>query len=219
LKAGSWLSIPSFDGSAAVIAPAEAVTPTVEIESANAINEAYEPAPVNETAAIEEVQSAADIEPTESSAEIILDDLTEAGISAGNLQPGDIILDAELEGPSTTATSPNVPTAIISTNQTSDTSAASTSWLFWLAGSGIAAILGLLMFGRRLRGQSDTSPAAPLMDATPQRRFSDTQATDTQSIEASGVDFNIADARHRAAVRAGCIGIWRRNRHAAAIAD
>jgi len=193
LKAGSWLAIPSFDGSAAVVAPVEAVTPVAEIESANAINEAYEVAPVSETAPAEDGQSVADIQSTETASEIILDDLAESGISAGNLQPGDIILDAELEGPTTTASSPNVPTAIITTNQTSDTSTASTSWLFWLAGSGIAAILGLLMFGRRLRSRSDTSPAAPLADATPLRRFSDTQVTDTQSIEAPGVDYNIAD--------------------------
>ena len=200
LKAGSWLVIPSFDGSAAVVAPVEAVTPVAEIdtpvaeiESVNTINEAYDLAPVSEMAAVEDGQSAVDPLPTETSPEIILDDLTDSGISAGTLQPGDIILDTELEGPTTTASSPNVPTAIITSSRTNDFSSASTSWFFWLAGSGIAAILGLLMFGRRLRGQANTTPATPLADAAPQRRFSDSQTTNTQDIEAPTVDYNITD--------------------------
>ena len=200
LKAGSWLVIPSFDGSAAVVAPVEAVTPVAEIdtpvaeiESVNTINEAYDLAPVSEMAPVEDGQSAVDPLPTETSPEIILDDLTDSGISAGTLQPGDIILDTELEGPTTTASSPNVPTAIITSSRTNDFSSASTSWFFWLAGSGIAAILGLLMFGRRLRGQANTTPATPLADAAPQRRFSDSQTTNTQDIEAPTVDYNITD--------------------------
>ena len=200
LKAGSWLVIPSFDGSASVVAPVEAVTPVAEIdtpvaeiESVNTINEAYDLAPVSEMAAVEDGQSVVDPLPTETSPEIILDDLTDSGISAGTLQPGDIILDTELEGPTTTASSPNVPTAIITSSRTNDFSSASTSWFFWLAGSGIAAILGLLMFGRRLRGQANTTPATPLAAAAPQRRFSDSQTTNTQDIEAPTVDYDITD--------------------------
>jgi len=193
LKAGSWLSIPSFDGSAAVVAPAEAITPAAEIESANAINTAYEVTPVSETAPIEEVQSVADPQPMETTSAVILDDLTDSTISAGTLQTGGIILDTQLEGPTTTASSPNVPTVIITSNQTSSSSSASSAWLFWLAGSGIAAILGLLFFGRRLRSQSDASPTSPHADATPQRRFGDTQSIDTRNIETPVVDYNIAD--------------------------
>ena len=193
LKAGSWLSIPSFDGSATVVAPVEAITPAAEIESANAMNTAYEVTPVSETAPIEEVQSVADPQPMETTSAVILDDLTDSTISAGTLQTGGIILDTQLEGPTTTASSPNVPTVIITTNQTSNSSSASSSWLFWLAGSGIAAILGLLFFGRRLRSQSDASPTSPHADATPQRRFGDTQSIDTRNIETPVVDYNIAD--------------------------
>ena len=199
LKAGSWLSIPSFDGNAAVVAPVKVatslkeVTPVAEIESANAINEAYDVAPVSEIVAVEEGQSVVDPLPAETTSEIILDDLADLGNSAGTLQSVDIIPDSALEGPTTTALSPNVPTAIITTSRTNDTSPASTSWFFWLGGSGIAAILGLLMFGRRLRGQADTSPAGPQTDATHQRRFSDTQAFDTKNIEKPAIDYNITD--------------------------
>jgi len=199
LKAGSWLSIPSFDGNAAVVAPVKVatslkeVTPVAEIESTNAINEAYDLAPVSEIVAVEEGQSVVDPLPAEMTSEIILDDLADLGNSAGTLQSVDIIPDTALEGPTTTALSPNVPTAIITTSRTNDTSPASTSWFFWLGGSGIAAILGLLMFGRRLRGQAGTSPAGPQTDATHQRRFSDTQAFDTKNIEKPAIDYNITD--------------------------
>jgi len=196
LKAGSWLSIPSFDGNAAVVAPVAAVaavTPVAEIGSTNATNEAYEFVPVSEIVAVEEAQSVVAPLPAETTSEIILDDLADLGNSAGTLQSVDIIPDTALEGPTTTALSPNVPTAIITTSRTNDTSPASTSWFFWLGGSGIAAILGLLMFGRRLRGQADTSPAGPQTDESHQRRFSDTQAVDTKNIEKPAIDYNITD--------------------------
>ncbi len=194
LKAGSWLSIPSFGGSALVVADA---APTDEVlEPANAIAEADGAAPVVETVAVAESDSAyepAAGTPASPVTEIVLDDLADSEVTAGNLQPGDIILDAELEGPTTTSSSPNVPSAIITTNRSSNDAAGSSSWLFWLAGSGIAVILGLLMFGRRLRGQSGTSPAAPLADQPPRRRFSDTLTTDTENVEALGVDHDISD--------------------------
>ena len=200
LKAGSWLSIPSFDGNAPVVADVEAVEAVTEVASADAIAEAYADSyalPVaTETAVTEEAQLVVEAQPDASDAsatEVVLDDLADSGVTAGNLQPGDIILDTELPGPTSSSSSPNVPIAIISTSAANDNGAASTSWLAWLAGSGIAIILGLLMLGRRLRGKSDTSPAAPLVDRHPQRRFSDTNSTDTESVEASGVDYNITD--------------------------
>ena len=48
------------------------------------------------------------------------------------------------------------------------------------------------MFGHRLRDRSGTAPAAPLADQ-PRRRFSDTQTTDTENIEALGVDYDLSD--------------------------
>ena len=45
----------------------------------------------------------------------------------------------------------------------------------WLAGSGVALIIGLLMFGRRLRREPDPAPlvAAPLAVSGERRRQSD----------------------------------------------
>jgi len=182
LKSGSWLSIPDFDGSAAAVSAPEPAAVSV-----SEISTAYEPTPVVE--AVPE--------------ELVLEDsvlveepvVTEEPVAdmTNDLQPGDIILDAKLEGPTTASSSPNVPTAIITTSNVSTDGAASSSWLFWLAGSGVALIFGLLMFGRRLRDGSGTAPAAPLEDQAQRRRFSDTQATDTENIEALGVDHDLSD--------------------------
>ena len=165
LKAGSWLSIPDFDGRAAnVVAPEMTEEPAAEI-----------PAPTAEVLHIEE--------PVE---EPVVD-------MTKDLRPGDIILDTRLEGPTTASTSPNVPTAIITTSNVTTDGAASSSWLIWLAGSGIALVFGLLMFGRRLRDGSGTAPAAPLEDQAQQRHVSDSQTPDTENTEAVGVDYDLSD--------------------------
>ena len=193
LKAGGWLSIPSFDGSAPVVADVVATEPVaVDLEAATAIAEAYEPETTVATAPVEEavVVAEAAIAPAPA---VVLDELADTGVQTADLQARDIILDADLEGPTTASSSPNVPTAIITTNSTVDNGAATSSWIVWLPGSGIALIFGLLMFGRRLRGQTGTSPAAPLAEQPNRRRFSDTQTTDTEDVAALGVDFDLSD--------------------------
>jgi hypothetical protein len=185
LIAGSKLSIPSFNGEAAVVATVDTTAEPVNEVAAAAILDsvAYESAavvevPIAESAAVEEAAVA----------EEAVADMTR------DLQPGDIILDTELEGPTTTAASPNVPTAVITTTSTRTNGAASPAWLFWLGGGGIALIFGLLMFGRRLRGPSDSTPAeSPLAEQTNGRRFSDAQTTDTENVESLGVVFDLSD--------------------------
>jgi len=183
LKAGSWLSIPDFDGRAAIVtAPDMSDEPAAEIPAPSDANSvAYDPTPV--------VEAAVDVVLVE---EPVVVEEPVADMT-NDLRPGDIILDTRLEGPSTASTSPNVPTAIITTSNVSTEGAASSSWLIWLAGSGIALIFGLLMFGRRLRDSSGTAPAEPLEDQAQRRRFSDTQTTDTENIEALGVDYDLSD--------------------------
>lgn len=186
LKAGSWLSIPDFDGSAAVVATSETnVEPVAEISAP--IEAAYESTTVVEAIPEEEllIEEPVVVEEPASVAEPVAD-------MTNDLRPGDIVLDTELEGPATASSSPNVPTAIITTKNISTDGTASPSWLIWLAGSGIAVIFGLLMFGRRLRDRFGTGPTAPLADQ-PQRSFSDTQATDTENVEAPGVDYDLSD--------------------------
>jgi hypothetical protein len=110
-----------------------------------------------------------------------------------DLRPGDIILDTRLEGPTTASTSPNVPTAIITTSNVSTGGSASPSWMMWLAGSGIALIFGLLMFGRRWRDGSATAPAAAREDQAQGRSSGDVQSTDAENTEAVGVDYDLSD--------------------------
>ncbi len=185
LKAGSWLTIPNLNGPATEVAPATIVDSSLEsvaVESmADTIDAAYTSA---EPVAVEALVDAAPVE-------VILDDLTEPDLVGDDLQPGDIILDTQLPAPTTASASPNVPTAIIISNSVETENESSLSWLAWLAGSGIALILGLMMFGRRFRATPETAP-----DATEQlnrRRFSDTQTTDTENIDAIGVDYDISD--------------------------
>jgi len=168
LKAGSWLSIPSFDGSASIVAAADAITepagPVADSSAtANTIAAAYEPeaivavAPSEEPASVEEATTAE--APAVQNVPVV--DMT------SDLRPGDIILDTDLEGPTTTSSSPNVPTAIITRKAPGADRAASPAWLFWLAGSGIALIFGLLMFGRRLRDRFGTTPQAASLAEQP----------------------------------------------------
>ena len=119
---------------------------------------------------------------------------TAAGSALADLKPGDIIggsdnpfvvigdtsviiPDTTLEGPVTSSSSPNVATAVI---QPRAPATSSTNWLLWLAGSGVAIISGLVLFGRRLRSRFASTPIGAAA-ATPQRRRTD---GDTQNIEA-----------------------------------
>lgn len=158
LKAGSWLTIPSFDGSAPIVAdtaaPAEVVDGSV-----------YEP-PILEEITESVVEEAA-----------TADSVAEAAVSANSLselRPGDVVMDTEnpyvesqstvlipdteLEGPATTSESPNVTTATIVTEPGGE----SRSMLAWFVGGGVA-ILGLLvLFGRRIRSRFGSTPVGAI---------------------------------------------------------
>ncbi|MCH8249226.1 MAG: hypothetical protein IH913_06430 [Proteobacteria bacterium] len=192
LKAGSWLTIPSFDGNVAVIKP---VLPVAEsIEAAAIIEPAVAIKPVTV------------IEPVTVIVEETIESVADMGVTTNDLRPGDIVLngnpvlepiaateniilpDTTLESPVTTSSSPNVPTAIITSKGSSDDGAASVSWLMWLAGSGMAIIIGLLMFGRRLRNRAAPAPLAPPTEQPDHARL-----TDAESDAEIGVDYNLAD--------------------------
>ena len=207
LKSGSSLLIPDFGGNAAVVSPAEPA-------ASASLTQTYVPATPNiaenlstadastESAPPAEAVDIAVATPEFTQEPVFLDELdsnaleTRTDVATASLQPGDIIFDAQLEGPKTTSQSPNVPTAIITTKGSGTDGSASGSWLVWLAGSGIALILGLLMFGRRLRGQTPAAPSAPEAAEAPRRRFSDTETTettDTENVDAFVVDFDLSD--------------------------
>lgn len=186
LKAGSWLTIPSLDGSAPVVTaaapkPVEVTEPEAatveELEAAEAVEmpeaadavetiaSAYEPAEFDEAAEQPVVEDEA----------LITD-------STADLKPGDVVIDTALEGPETTSESPNVPTAVISTGTRNE----STSWFMWLLG-GIALVGGLVLFARRMRRRDDFAPLAPAVAAPAERRLAQTSEIEVDEI---GVEEN-----------------------------
>ena len=196
LIAGSTLSIPDFVGTAAPVAVAIDETieeTTVAADSASdstAALQAYDPeslAATPEDSVNNGVVNLGEFAETT----IVETSVVETSIIQPTVSSTSVIIDADLEGPTTTSTSPNVPVAIIT--MPSGTNAASSTWLIWLTGSGIAIIAGLLMFGRRFRRQPASAPLAPAAEQTPLRRFSDNEKTDTENVEALGVDFDLTD--------------------------
>ena len=224
LKAGSWLMIPSLDGSAPVVSaatPESAASPSpAEIPSldgtAPTVNAAT-PEPVASSLPAEMSAPAADtstsVEESATAYESAASD--QAGRAAeepvvtdstADLMPGDVVAEApapqaqqtvvipdtELEGPQTTSSSPNVPTAIVSTGSRSE----STSLLMWLIGGGLALILALLLFGRRIRERLSGEPAADVI----QDRYGDEPVeeadevdSDTAMLYESAMHFDIDD--------------------------
>jgi len=184
LKAGSWLAIPSFDASVAIENSVAAKPLAHPITSAYTGTETYDPVPASDIVTVEE-PSAVPV------GDIVVDDFVPTGVSSSALRPGDIILDTQLEDPTTASSSPNVPTVIISSRGATTERSASSSWLVWLAGSALALIFGMLMFGRRLRGQPATTQV--VAEQSNRRRFSDTEPTDTENVEALEVDYDLSD--------------------------
>ena len=184
LKAGSWLMIPSFSADA----PATVVDAALPAEADPVV-------PAADSTAYEPVSNPVDTLPAEPAAQ-------PDAAPLADLQPGDVVIDAnnpyvtpveststetvaipdtQLEGPQTTSTSPNVPVAVI--RQNTPTEPSSNNWLWWLGGSGVAIILGLILFGRRFRDGFGSTPIAPVV---PQRRATD---DDTLNLEAvSGIE-------------------------------
>jgi hypothetical protein len=78
------------------------------------------------------------------------------------------IPDTALVGPETLSTSPNVTTAVVQQRAEQPTS----SWMLWLAGSGVAIIFALLLFGRSLRSRfglaDQLGSELPMRESLPQ---------------------------------------------------
>ena len=190
LKSGSWLDIPDFGGQAATVAPVQPAATVTETATATPIQAE------NSVDASSAALAAYDTGATDSNVNavpIVLDDLTDAAVVGGNAQPTEVIIDTALPGPTTESSSPNVATAIITTPAATDAGGASKSWWFWMAGSGIAVFIGLLLFGRRFRGDAEPVPMQAAVDEQPRRRFSDLEGDDTDNVAAVAVDFDLSD--------------------------
>jgi hypothetical protein len=113
--------------------------------------------------------------------DIILDSDTQVPEPADNI----VIPDTELASPETTSTSPNVPTAIITTDSRSE----STSLITWLIGGSFAIIAGLFLLGRRVRSRFGSTPVGPAISpsAVP-------APVDTEELGAvDELDYDLAD--------------------------
>jgi hypothetical protein len=173
LKAGSWLTIPSFDGSEPIIASAVRTTArAVVADVAPATNVAEVAATTSPAALPEPVQPPVPVVNATT-------DLQPADLGSGNDNAGTMvevaanetidIPDTALVSPETLSTSPNVTTATVQPRAEQATS----SWVLWLAGSGVAIILALLLFGRSLRNRfgptSDyLKSELPMREASPE---------------------------------------------------
>jgi hypothetical protein len=196
LKAGAWLTIPSLDGTAPVVsaapardseAMAETVVAPADTTAPMDTGTGYEPEALDEPAETAEVvvETYAQVteEPvvTDSTADLKPGDFVPEGALPESAQAA-VIPDTELEGPQTTSTSPNVPTAIVSTGARNE----STSVLMWLIGGGLAIIGALVVFGRRFRHRSEPQPAAPA--AVPSSQATEAETADAEVFEDYDID-------------------------------
>ena len=216
LKAGSWLTIPDLGGVDPIVvadAPASADVYESAVSSAaapaavadTASTEIYEPSAfdVNVADVVEALPVAVDASVSDfsvgesvpayeivnlSASAPVTDSMTE--VTTNDLQPGDVILDnSPLEN------SPAIETAGSTNSEISagiqpETSASSSglpAWFLWLAGGGVAFILALLMFGRRLRGLFGSTPVGPVL-VRPERRSSDYDTSGTAEIEVTIIE-------------------------------
>jgi hypothetical protein len=186
LKAGSWLTIPDF------AAPGMPVTATTV--SATTV----ESTPVADTSSLAELTTT---EVREEEVVVTTNDLQPAAVNddpliAPSLAENTAVLDTNLPGPTTQSTSPNVATAgfedkaLDTSSPVATSNPAEMSWLWWLGGSGIALILGLLLFGRRLTNRG--AAAVALAADHPARRLTDVATQDAAGND-SDADFSIND--------------------------
>jgi hypothetical protein len=198
LKVGTWLEIPSFDGTAPVISVATTTAPPAEATVSSTAATVYEPPvlettePVEETVAtvVEEVAAPveagvprAGVSPVDEISAAYVPELTDEAVvesDLSTLRPGDVVAIPE---PATSESTNAIPTTIVSTGSRDS----STSMLAAMVGAGLALIAGLVIFGRRIRERFGSTPIGP---AAPQRVARDRDET----VEAhSSIDFDLDD--------------------------
>jgi FimV-like protein len=206
LKAGSWLNIPDFGAASSAVASDNATVAEFASSSTGA-------ASIVDAGIIDVGTAYPGVDETQSTAAgdnaiaaVVDAESVEANAPFSNLQPGDIILDADnpyvtpagssavetvildtpLESP-TVASSPNGSTMTI---QTAGNEANSSNWLVWLAGSGVAIIIALLLFGRRIRNRFGSAPIGAVAKR-PERHQTESGA-ETQDV-LKDHDYGLAD--------------------------
>ena len=202
LKAGSLLTIPSFDGREPVVAatapaavteaaprpattsdfvPSAAAQPEFATIVADETLIADEESPEAGQAPATTNDATADLQP--GAPDVVPDSaLTEVPVAATETIA---IPDTALPPPQSNSATPNVATATAQARSEQRTS----SWLWWLGGSGAAIILALLLFGRTLRGRFGSTPY-DIADELPMR---DSAVADDSLAIKAGMDYDIDD--------------------------
>jgi len=222
LKAGSWLEIPDLSVAAPESFVAEAVT-TAASEPASQAGNAQAYAGYGATAALETADTEeASTVPDEGPAATVAD-APEIGATSipdpdagrsefANLRPGDILFgdDSPFVSPIGSPADADITefmmfpdTEIVATGKTSQDSetdggtSGSWSWLMWLGGTGLALILGLLLFGQRFRQRfGSVAIAVPLEPRRNRRKTDPVQAA--KAIAVTDVDFEVPDSSSHA---------------------
>ncbi len=206
LKAGSLLTIPSFDG--ATIPTDSNVTETSAADAEPATGAAY-PGIAREAAAtgeatVDAARDAAVDGPTGTASELdalaVPADITSEAASATDaaadqtqdLRPGDVLVgtDRPVVSPvdTTDDVAPGADTVADGATVAPALDDGPRPLFYWLGGTGVALILGLLLFGRRLKGRR--SPVSAQVPAEP---ATEDDAPTARNRAVPAVDFEIGD--------------------------
>ncbi|MFQ5982609.1 MAG: FimV family protein [Woeseiaceae bacterium] len=207
LRAGTWLEIPDLS----VAAPESVVAQAAPPEPIDQAGESQAYAGYEPTAAAEMPDTE---QPTpDEVSEALAPPVSEADTSApdfADLQPGDVVVGDEspfvspIGSPAEADTSESIfipdteivepgevqPVAVVEPSQ-GDKTGGSWSWLMWLGGTGLALILGLLLFGQKIRQRFGSVGIAAPLEPMPERRKTDKPAQGSAVV--ADVDFEVPD--------------------------
>ncbi len=217
LKAGSWLDIPDLS----IAVPEPTIAETVSMVASAPASEArdftaytgYEaPAVAEEPPVIEDEAPAPAVTQAFETEEPLVSEFDASETDFDTLQPGDVVVGddipfvspigseadaaAWIDIPDTEILEPAVqPVPVVSTgqgNETAGKTSGSWSWFVWLGGTGLALILGLLLFGQRFRDRFGSVAVGVASEPLPNRRETDAGAQILEAVEDD--DFEVPDA-------------------------
>lgn len=217
LKAGSWLDIPDLSAAAETSPVSETVAAadTAPIASVTEEFTAYTGYEAPAAAVSEALVVAADVasaptvvDTNESEGPVVSEPAT-GDSDFSNSQPGDVavgkgspfvspigaaggtestvIPDTEIAQPALQ------PVPVVSTDtDTAGKTSGSWSWFIWLGGTGLALILGLLLFGQKFRQRFGSVAVGAVAEPLPGRRKTDDNVQSTDAV--IDVDFQVPEA-------------------------
>jgi len=216
LKAGSWLEIPDLSVAAQEVTPAPttvADAPPSEAAEFSAYT-GYDAAVVADESPLVTDESPLVTDEATVVTEVADPPVSEADTSNSDfaeLRPGDVVVGSDnpflvatgaeadttetIDIPDTEILQPALqPVPVVSTSQGNEIAgktSGSWSWLIWLGGTGLALILGLLLFGQRFRQRFGSVAVGVASEPLPSRRRTDANAQPAATVQ--DVDFQVPD--------------------------